>query len=215
MKPKRWLSLLIVLGGWALTPPAGAVIVDFEATATGNAILTTPTDVQGLTFSSAHYHIPDIVVGTFGGSVAPVKYLSLDAPGLGFPVDVTLTGGGIFSVLGLDASKLWANSAAAAAGGFDNADFLHLSGVLSGGGGVIADLSLAFGFASYALSGFTDLTSLTISGFVVGGTTNASWAVDNINYAPIPEPEIYAMLAAGLGLMGFVARRRKQQLAAA
>jgi len=32
---------------------------------------------------------------------------------------------------------------------------------------------------------------------------------------PIPEPEIYAMLAAGLGLMGFVARRRKQQLAAA
>lgn len=33
--------------------------------------------------------------------------------------------------------------------------------------------------------------------------------------SPIPEPEIYAMLAAGLGLMGFVARRRKQQLAAA
>ena len=27
--------------------------------------------------------------------------------------------------------------------------------------------------------------------------------------APVPEPEIYAMLAAGLGLMGFVARRRK------
>ncbi len=26
---------------------------------------------------------------------------------------------------------------------------------------------------------------------------------------PVPEPEIYAMLAAGLGLMGFVARRRK------
>lgn len=32
--------------------------------------------------------------------------------------------------------------------------------------------------------------------------------------APIPEPEIYAMLVAGLGFMGFVARRRKQQLAA-
>jgi len=28
--------------------------------------------------------------------------------------------------------------------------------------------------------------------------------------APIPEPEIYAMLAAGLGLMGVVARRRKR-----
>jgi hypothetical protein len=32
---------------------------------------------------------------------------------------------------------------------------------------------------------------------------------------PIPEPEIYAMMAAGLGLMGFVARRRKLQIAAA
>jgi len=32
--------------------------------------------------------------------------------------------------------------------------------------------------------------------------------------APIPEPEIYAMLVAGLGLMGFVARRRKQGSAA-
>lgn len=32
--------------------------------------------------------------------------------------------------------------------------------------------------------------------------------------APIPEPEIYAMLAAGLGLMGFVARRRRPQAAA-
>jgi len=29
---------------------------------------------------------------------------------------------------------------------------------------------------------------------------------------PIPEPEIYAMLGAGLGLMGWVARRRKQQV---
>jgi hypothetical protein len=30
----------------------------------------------------------------------------------------------------------------------------------------------------------------------------------------IPEPEIYAMMMAGLGLMGFIARRRKQQLVA-
>jgi len=30
---------------------------------------------------------------------------------------------------------------------------------------------------------------------------------------PIPEPEIYAMLGVGLGLMGWVGRRRKQQAA--
>jgi len=32
--------------------------------------------------------------------------------------------------------------------------------------------------------------------------------------APVPEPETYAMLLAGLGLLGFVARRRKLKLAA-
>ncbi len=37
-----------------------------------------------------------------------------------------------------------------------------------------------------------------------GGFYNAA-----VNFAPIPEPETYAMMLAGLGLMGFVARRRK------
>ena len=37
--------------------------------------------------------------------------------------------------------------------------------------------------------------------------------IDNINFdqvAVVPEPETYAMLLAGLGLVGFMARRRKQ-----
>jgi len=34
--------------------------------------------------------------------------------------------------------------------------------------------------------------------------------VIGVNAAPIPEPEAYAMLLAGLGLLGFMARRRKE-----
>ena len=37
----------------------------------------------------------------------------------------------------------------------------------------------------------------------------------SVAIAPIPEPEIYAMMGIGLALMGFVARRRKQKTAAA
>lgn len=39
--------------------------------------------------------------------------------------------------------------------------------------------------------------------------------VVSMNVAPIPEPEIYAMMLAGLGVLGFVARRKKQQVAVA
>ena len=38
---------------------------------------------------------------------------------------------------------------------------------------------------------------------------------DQLYVAAIPEPETYAMLLAGLGLMGFVARRRQRKLAVA
>ena len=31
--------------------------------------------------------------------------------------------------------------------------------------------------------------------------------------APVPEPETYAMMLAGLGMLGFAAKRRKQTLA--
>lgn len=44
-------------------------------------------------------------------------------------------------------------------------------------------------------------------GTIVAGTS-ASIGYEYI-FAPIPEPETYAMLLAGLGLMGFIARRRR------
>lgn len=45
------------------------------------------------------------------------------------------------------------------------------------------------------------------AGFADSSGAGASYGITSL---PIPEPEIYAMLLAGLGLMGFVANRRRQ-----
>ncbi|MDO8413035.1 MAG: PEP-CTERM sorting domain-containing protein [Gallionellaceae bacterium] len=41
-------------------------------------------------------------------------------------------------------------------------------------------------------------------------TNHPSWGSFHVNVAPVPEPETYAMLLAGLGLMGFSVRRRNK-----
>ena len=69
------------------------------------------------------------------------------------------------------------------------------------------------------LVGFSTLADNSISlAYNIGTILSGDTATIGYSYTfagPIPEPEIYAMMAAGLGLMGFVARRRKGQVAAA
>ena len=43
----------------------------------------------------------------------------------------------------------------------------------------------------------------------IGNYLGAQNAAVNLNVAVVPEPETYALFMAGLGLMGFIARRRK------
>lgn len=48
---------------------------------------------------------------------------------------------------------------------------------------------------------------LTVMGNTKGGSYGGTF---NLNLAPVPEPETYGMMLAGLGILGFLARRRKQ-----
>jgi hypothetical protein len=54
------------------------------------------------------------------------------------------------------------------------------------------------------------LTGLT---FVTDGSFTGTMTPISIDVAAVPEPETYAMMLAGLGLIGFAVRRRKQKAA--
>jgi probable HAF family extracellular repeat protein len=52
------------------------------------------------------------------------------------------------------------------------------------------------------------------SGQIVGfGPDRPAGGIHALLLTPVPEPETYALLLAGLGLMGFMVRRRKQKTA--
>jgi uncharacterized membrane protein len=96
---------------------------------------------------------------------------------------------------------------------------------LSGGPAIVTKLRnnvFSVVFNDLLNTGYT-LNSGTAYGFKVSGVTKTqppgvfgvvSITANNGTVSPVPEPETYAMLLAGLGLMGTIARRRAQKEAA-
>lgn len=83
-----------------------------------------------------------------------------------------------------------------------------------GNGGGTEQVGVPVGYISgSAISSGMVFAGATISGFtMIPGTYLYNIPNDTItlNIVAIPEPETYAMLLAGLGLLGFIARRRKE-----
>lgn len=88
-----------------------------------------------------------------------------------------------------------------------NSAQLNITGHASSGD-VLASSSLSTSsFATLATPGFVNLASLTLS--MSGHSSSAYSAIDNLSVTAVPEPETYAMLLAGLGLIPLAARRRR------
>ena len=130
---------------------------------------------------------------------------------------MTKAGGGLFGLSGFDG-----------AGAFNFGDGsssipnqIDVTGVLAGGGTVYQSFLIdkstggngSLNFTSYAFSsGFNNLVSVRFSSSGSDFPQFNGFSVDNINataVTAVPEAETYAMLLAGLGMMGLIARRRK------
>ena len=115
-------------------------------------------------------------------------------------VVMAVDGGGTFSVSSLDAAVYWIGAPAGS---------IELIGAIHGGGSVSTTLATGGTWVHYALSGFDNLDSLTIRDTTSGGFLVApGFGIDNINTTPVPEPETYALMLAGLAAVGLAARRR-------
>ncbi|MDC8773920.1 FxDxF family PEP-CTERM protein [Roseateles albus] len=80
-----------------------------------------------------------------------------------------------------------------------------LSGGSIVGSALDTDPTAEFGFTGLTAGHYT----LNISGKAIGSLGGSYGGVIEAMTAPVPEPTTYALLLAGLGAVGFVARRRK------
>lgn len=132
----------------------------------------------------------------------PSLFADGDRDGLTAQVVMSVDGGGTFSVSSLDAAVYWIGAPAGS---------IELIGALHGGGTVTTTLATDGKWTQHMLTGFDNLDSLTVRDTTSGIFLAApGFGIDNINTAPVPEPESYALMIAGLAALGLVRRYRKQ-----
>jgi hypothetical protein len=199
---KLWKSAAVtaVLSIALVHGPAIAA-VDFDTHANPMIMATgVPVLSGGFSFSSPG------AIGVVSGDSFPTYGVNNHTPMLVFAnngqVTITQVGGGLFSLGSLDVGG-WFNLPAV-----NNAQLNIVGHSLSGNQTAYSSLSTT-SFAHVTLSPlFTGLSSLTLS---ITGVPNSPVyaAIDNLVLTPVPEPETYALLLAGLGLLAVVGRRRK------
>jgi hypothetical protein len=204
--------------GIVLAAPVQAATVDFEDVPayTGENFSS-----NGFDFSLVGEGAAVTPTGAFCGPQCPdngTQYVVAPYGPESTSLTMTKTGGGLFALSSFDG-----------AGAFNFGEGsafiptqIDVTGVMAGGGTVYQAFQIdkstgsngGLNFTSYAFSpSFTNLVSVRFSSSGSDLPEFNGFSVDNINataVTAVPEAEIYAMLLAGLGMMGFVARRRRK-----
>lgn len=141
--------------------------------------------------------------------------------GVGFDPDQDVASGSTFNTLN-SITGVGANAAVSAAGSSSGYTVTLMNNTTSGAfnikgfvnvGNCCSDVDPAFAYANAQALGFSNYSDSSISlAYGIGTLAAGETATLGYNYvfAPVPEADTYAMMLAGLGLVGFMARRRTQ-----
>lgn len=196
-----------------------ATMITFDGVPSSGNPTITSLMTDGFTFTSGHFHTMDTPTGTmFGGSVDNgTIYISEEAGSLGLPITMATTSGLPFDLFSFDGAEHYLDAAAAADGGFPNADFIFVKGNLYGGGttaeygfildGIADGIGGAPDFQPFTLAGvFRNLDSVTFRGMRTN-VTPGGIALDNINAEVVPAPGAVLLGILGLSVAGVKLRK--------
>jgi hypothetical protein len=180
----------------------------YQMVADGRLFSAAPIAIMGTEYVNHYFPGGDSSILAWNGSDYLIGYDSIKITG------------GPFNISSLDVAG-WND--------LDTIQSATVTGSYVGGGTISKTLQLnnnaatqvGNDFVHFSLDGFNNLSSFRITPLNSHGYDGPYVAIDNINIsvfteplppiAPIPEPETYAMLLAGLGLLGLTARRRRQR----
>ena len=182
---------------------AQAGLIDFESPAVSTCFNTTCNNVQGynFTFSAGGWGIVTNHSNSFFNYNSSGGLLGAHAGGSPTLVTMTLSGGGAFSLLALDA--------ATGAPSFAGNTSIVVTGNLQAGGTVQQTLTASTAWLTYTLSGFTNLSSIVFS----NQDSSAGLSLDNLTDQPsssVPEPATASLVV--LALSSFLLMRRQRSL---
>ena len=191
-----------------------AILVALSALSFGAQATSISNSSVGLTGTFTTEDFDTWVLGSSSGPGLSFDSGQVVTSGLVYP---NLSGNSIINEAELTSGFLFSGPVSGVAFNFVGTGGDAIFTAFLGGVEVEHFIALTGDIASNNFYGFKDISFDSIS-IDTNGTDYASYALDNLQVAssfdgsalaPVPEPESYAMFMAGLGVMGFIARRRK------
>jgi len=206
-RPFLKVAACVVIFACAATSAQASVVTFDDQTFSG-------IQARSGTFSDQGLRFDNFFLNTIAGNFSPngvkngTNFLIFDSAN--DPLTVSTSDKSAFSLSSLDLGLSYYASFSPA--------IATITGYFANGGTITKDVSLnSSSFKSFGLSGFIDLSSVTVTTTSPGYTGYA--ALDNVNFteftAAVPEPSTWAMMILGFVGIGAMTYRRRNALRAA